>query len=130
LSFSAILGGLIIVGAIAWTFITRRTRIWLRTLDEVAVIKELMFWAAPKVPGRKGHMLYWAAFAIAPFGIARLQSMSREDFAVLAPFVDEWIEGRLPPQNLPAEYEDFRPRILLAFKQRLLSAGLWPLPEA
>jgi hypothetical protein len=133
LSIGAIIGGLFGIGTVAvlvWIFLTRRSRIWLRTLDEVAVVKELMFWAAPKVPGRTGHMLYASALCIAPFEIARLQSMSREDLAVLAPFVDEWVEGRLPPQNLPAEYEDFRPRTLLAFRQRLQSEGLWPVPGA
>ena len=63
-----------------------------------------------------------------PTELVALQSISREDLAVLVPFIDEWIGGKAPPQDLPAEYEDYRPRTLLAFKRRLQSKKLWPSP--
>ncbi|WP_212226925.1 hypothetical protein [Bradyrhizobium lablabi] len=75
-------------------------------------------------------MLFATPLAIAPYAIPHLYSISRGDLAVLAPYIDEWIEGKLPPQNLPAEYEDIRPKVLLAFKQRLRAEGRWPSPGA
>jgi hypothetical protein len=96
----------------------------------VAVVRELLLWAAPNAPGRRGRMLFATSLAIAPYAIPYLYSISRGDLTVLAPYIDEWIEGKLPPQNLPAEYEDIRPKVLLAFKQRLRAEGRWPLPGA
>ena len=122
---------IVALAALAWIVLRRsRSRIRFRTLDEVAVVRELLLWAAPRVPGPRGRMLFATPLAIASYAVPGLYSMSRGDLAILAPFIDEWIEGRLPPQNLPAEYEDHRPAILRAFKQRLQSEGLWPLPGA
>jgi hypothetical protein len=128
LSASSILAFCIIaLVACAWMILRRsRSRIRFKTFDEVAVVRELLLWAAPKVPGRRGRMLFASSLAIAPFAIPAMHSMSRSDLAILAPYIDEWIEGRLPPQNPPADYEDTRPKVLLAFKQRLQSEGLWP----
>ena len=130
----AIIGNVcLLVGGIAflvWRISTRRSRIWLKTLDQAAVLKELMFWAAPKIPGRTGQLIKAQAFSVTTYDIAALQSVSREHLAILVPYIDEWIAGKLPPQNLPAEYEDYRPRVLLAFKQRLQSEGRWPLTSA
>ncbi len=55
-----------------------------------------------------------------------LTRLPRAELAVLAPFIDEIIEGRGPPLNLPPEYEDYRPRVLAAFKARMTAEGLWP----
>jgi hypothetical protein len=98
-----------------------------QTLDEVAVIKELMYWAAPKAPAPMGTRLQVRSVLMGTNSIAALQSITREELAVLAPHIDEWIAGELPAQNLPAEYEDYRPRVLLGLKQRLQSEGRWPL---
>jgi hypothetical protein len=54
------------------------------------------------------------------------RSLSSEDLGALAPYIDEWIAGKAPPQDLPAEYEDWRPQALQAFKERMLREGLWP----
>lgn len=113
--------------AVVWIVLRRgRSRIWFTTFDEVAVMRELLLWAAPQVPGRRGRMLFASSLAIAPFAIPAMHSISRGDLAVLAPYIDEWIEGKLPPQNLPSEYEDTRPAVLRTFKQRLQSEGRWP----
>jgi hypothetical protein len=53
-------------------------------------------------------------------------SISREDLAFLAPYIDEWINGNAPPENLPAEYHDWRPDTLRSLKDRMLTEGLWP----
>ena len=52
--------------------------------------------------------------------------MSTQELALVAPFIDECIAGRGPPLNLPAEYEDWRPAALAAFKARMQAEGLWP----
>jgi hypothetical protein len=49
-----------------------------------------------------------------------------EELAMLAPFIDLAIDGKGPPLNLPAEYEDWRPETLAAFKKRMQAEGLWP----
>lgn len=59
-----------------------------------------------------------------PFPIRR--SISRDDLYFLASYIDDWIAGKAPPQNLPAEYDDWRPQALRAFKERMLREGLWP----
>jgi hypothetical protein len=50
----------------------------------------------------------------------------RAELAFLAPYIDDWIAGAAPPQNLPAEYPDERPDQLRALKQRMQQQGLWP----
>jgi hypothetical protein len=65
--------------------------------------------------------------AINPLGFLPFRrSISRDDLEFLAPFIDEWIAGQAPPQNLPAEYPDERPEELGAFKERMRKEGLWP----
>ena len=52
--------------------------------------------------------------------------ISRAELAFLAPYIDDWIVGHAPPQNLPAEYPDERPDQLSVLKQRMQQQGLWP----
>jgi hypothetical protein len=128
LSINTIFGSLATITAaavIVWLVRRRRSGIGFKTLDEVAVVQELMAWVVKNEPTRRNQLLF--ANPLMFRGIVALQSISREDLSVLAPYIDEWIEGRLPPQHLPAEYEDYRPRVLLGFKQRLQSEGRWPL---
>lgn len=66
----------------------------------------------------------FAAPVFWPFPVRK--SITREDLAFLAPYIDEWIAGKAPPQNLPAEYHDWRPDALRSFKERMLKEGLWP----
>ncbi len=126
-----IVGSIGLVGLIAlwaWIVANRRSFIWFKTYDEVEVFAGLMSWAAEKVPEpharafRAQAQITNANLYIPPF----MRCISRADIALLAPYIDEWIDGRLQPQNLPTEYEDYRPRTLLAFKQRLQAKGLWP----
>jgi hypothetical protein len=55
-----------------------------------------------------------------------LRRISRDDLAFLAPYIDEWIAGKAPPLGLPAEYYDWRPDCLRAFKERMIREDLWP----
>ena len=48
-----------------------------------------------------------------PFPIRRC--ISREDLAFLTPYIEDWIAGKAPPQNLPAEYGDWRPQAVREF---------------
>jgi hypothetical protein len=66
-------------------------------------------------------MTFW------PFPIRR--SISRDDLVFLTPYIEDWIAGKVAPQNLPAEYEDWRPQALREFKERMLREGLWPQPS-
>ena len=52
--------------------------------------------------------------------------ISRDDLAFLAPYIDDWIAGKAPPQSLPAEYYDWRPDALRSFKDRMMREDLWP----
>jgi hypothetical protein len=52
--------------------------------------------------------------------------ISRDDLEFLAPYIDEWINGQAPTQNLPAEYPDERPERLRALKERMQKEGVWP----
>jgi hypothetical protein len=117
-----------LIAAAGWTAFRRRHHVRFKTFDEVAVFKELLFWAAQQLPDRERQVLTAKATMLQPTGLVALQSISREDLAVLVPFIDEWIDGKAPPQDLPAEYEDYRPRTLLAFKRRLQSKKRWPSP--
>jgi hypothetical protein len=54
------------------------------------------------------------------------RSISRDDLEFLAPYIEEWIAGGAPPQNLPAEYPDERLEELRALKERMQKEGLWP----
>jgi hypothetical protein len=65
--------------------------------------------------------------AINPLGALPFRrSISRHDLEFLASYIDEWIAGQAPPQNLPAEYPDERPEQLRALKERMQQEGLWP----
>jgi hypothetical protein len=124
-----VLGVAGLIAALAWTAFGRGHQIRFKTFDEVAVVKELMFWAAQQqLPDHERRILAAKAAMLRPRELVALQSISHEELAILVPFIDEWIAGKAPPQDLPAEYEDYRPRTLLAFKQRLQSKQLWPTP--
>jgi len=120
---------LVAVAALVVIVRRRRAGIGFKTLDEVAVVQELIFWAADKVPAERRTQFRFGS-TLMPRGIVALQSITRVELAILAPYIDEWIAGKLPPQNLPAEYVDIRPRVLLGFKQRLPSEGRWPHTSA
>ena len=71
-------------------------------------------------------MLLFVRIPSSPLTPPSLVRMSTQELALVAPFIDECIAGRGPPLNLPAEYEDWRPAALAAFKARMQAEGLWP----
>jgi hypothetical protein len=52
-------------------------------------------------------------------------TISHDDLIVLAPYIQDWLNGNPPPFDLPAEY-DRRLEFLDGFKKRMVSFGFWP----
>jgi len=52
-------------------------------------------------------------------------TISRDDLIILAPYIEDWLNGNAPPFGLPAEY-DRRIEFLDGFKKRMVSSGVWP----
>lgn len=53
-------------------------------------------------------------------------TISHDDLVILAPYIDDWLNGNAPPFELPAEY-DRRTEFLDSFKKRMVSSGVWPV---
>jgi hypothetical protein len=53
-------------------------------------------------------------------------TISRDDLFLLAPYIDDWLDGNAPPFELPAEY-DRRLEFLDGFKKRMVSSAVWPV---
>jgi hypothetical protein len=103
-----------------------------KSLDEITVIIGVSNWARKQIgaddPRRKdiirAHNYLWVMNGnMVPAFLARI---SAQDLKVLAPFIEKVIEGKGPPWNMPAEYEDNRPALLSAFKARMKAESLWP----
>jgi hypothetical protein len=98
--------------------------------DECSLVAFTAQWAAQRV-GRQDprHLpLFSLGFRLSPYPIFYfLRAMSRSELEMLAPFIDEIIEGKEQPWNLPAEYVEWRPAVLAKFKTRMQREGLWPL---
>ena len=134
-----IVAGVIAVIAIAVLAVRVRANqpVWFKTLDELGSVTDVVVWASKQIatdnPRRKALQLLSvklgppAVSVLTPLSFVR---MSAEDLALVAPFVDECIAGRGPPLNMPAEYEDWRPAALAAFKARMRAEGLWPREAA
>jgi hypothetical protein len=53
-------------------------------------------------------------------------TISRDDLILLAPYIDDWLNGNAPPFELPAEY-DRRLEFLDGFKKRMVFSDVWPV---
>jgi hypothetical protein len=53
-------------------------------------------------------------------------TISRDALILLAPYIDDWLNGNAPPFSLPAEYDD-RIELLDGFKKRMVSFNVWPV---
>jgi hypothetical protein len=112
------------------------------TLDEAELIEEIARYAMkrlgqpdlPWIPppdGRLRTVIEMVRYNSSPYALWPIRrSISREDLEFLAPYIEEWINGQAPPQNLPAEYWDWRPEALSAFKKRMQQERLWPSPAS
>jgi hypothetical protein len=104
-----------------------------RSMDECAEVGFTALWALKQVDRddpRFRTLLYLRTLLGRYPNAYFLRRMSRAELEMLAPFIDKVIEGKGPPQNLPAEYEDRRPSVLSNFKARMQAGGLWPAQPA
>jgi hypothetical protein len=118
--------GLILIAIVLGLRKERRMPVRVSGYDEVNCLLGVVFWASrepaisAKLPWanamRIGYQVYLGWWLRLP----------QAELNVLAPFIDAMIEGRGPPLDLPPEYEDYRPRVLSAFKARMEAEGLWP----
>jgi hypothetical protein len=132
---------LALVGGLFWYGKTKSARLyWIGgpvklKADEVGLIESVANYAMKKLgqpsvprwvpPG--GRLRSVAEMRTMNFRLPLVRSsISQEDLQFLAPYIDEWINGHAPPQNLPAEYWDWRPDALKAFKERMQEERLWP----
>jgi hypothetical protein len=105
----------------------RRMLVRMKGYDEVGCVFDVVLWAS-RDPAIRSKLPYANALRIAvPLSLRWWARLPQTELAVLAPFIDAVIEGRGPPLNLPPEYEDYRPRVLDAFKSRMKSEGLWSI---
>jgi hypothetical protein len=108
------------------------------SFDEMDSVHDVARWAQSQFgsndPRRTSFVLL--ATRVRPFipGAVRalpfLVRISVEDLTALAPYIDQSIDGKCPRQNLPDEYEDWRPAALKGFKERMKAEGLWPVAKA
>jgi hypothetical protein len=97
-------------------------------LVEQEAVSFVAHWAAKQLnmaPGDR-RLQYSNSLSLLSVILNWRGSIPVEELALLAPFIDLVIDGKGPPQNLPANYEDTRPETLRRFKQRMQSEGLWP----
>ena len=103
----------------------------LKSFDEIECVSGAAAWATRRLGDEKASRELRRVNGIrfsSWFGtpLPYLVRLPQAELAVLSPFIDAMIEGRGPPLNLPPEYDDYRPRVLAAFKARMKSEGLWP----
>jgi hypothetical protein len=101
--------------------------------DELVTVRAVALWASRQVGRHDPHYrtlanlgvkLDLSAHGYFPLGL-QVRALSRSELEILAPFIDETIEGRGQPWLLPAEY-DHRSEELTVFKTRMQQEGLWP----
>jgi hypothetical protein len=104
-----------------------------KTFDELGSLTDVVIWAGKQVAAddRRRRPLGVLLVKISPPSSGGLTppslvGMSADDLALVAPFIDQCIAGKGPPLNMPAEYWDWRPAALAAFKARMQAEGLWP----
>jgi hypothetical protein len=99
-----------------------------KSLDEETAVYGVTRWATKQLDIKRGdlRLLYAQTLYLCSVNWSWMGSIPKAELAVLQPFIDLMIEGKGPPQNLPAEYDDPRPEILLRFKGRMKTEGLWP----
>jgi hypothetical protein len=103
-----------------------RMPVGLKGYDEVNCVLDAVLWAS-RDPAVSAKLRYAAALRTSlPIYLGWWARFPQLELAVLAPFIDAMIEGNGPPLHRPPEYENYRPRVLAAFKARMKSEGLWP----
>lgn len=103
----------------------RRMLVRVKGYDEVTCLLEVVAWAS-RDPAIRAKLPHANSVRLSSIYLKWRARLPLAELIILAPFIDTAIEGRGPPLNLPLEYEDYRPRVLAAFKSRMQSEGLWP----
>jgi hypothetical protein len=118
----------VIITAIVLIAAAMRMPVTFKNLDEERAVYDAAYWAERELNlGRKDRrLLYSRAIWVHLYGYSWMGSIPVAELAILAPFINRIIDGKGPPLNLPAEYEDIRPKILGQFKKRMEAEGLWP----
>jgi hypothetical protein len=98
------------------------------SLDELRCVGGVAIWAQQQIDRSDPRA---DAIGFLSVYLGRLQPtfivrISVAELEALAPFIDEFIAGKGPAWNLPAEYEDWRPAVLREFKSRMTAEGFWP----
>jgi hypothetical protein len=109
-----------------------------KSFDEMDSVHEVARWAQSQFGSNDPRSSPFALLAtrVRPFTpgpvptLPFLVRISVEDLATLAPYIDQAINGEWPRQNLPDDYEDWRPAALRGFKERMKAEGLWPAAKA
>jgi hypothetical protein len=131
-SILTLFGGIIIGLALIVAFIaplkSKRRPVTFKTLDEEAAVSVVAWWAAQQlnIKSDDPQLLYSLQPWIYPWFLNWEGRIPIKELALLAPFIDLAINGKLPPLNQPADQEDWRPAALAAFKKRMQAEGLWP----
>jgi hypothetical protein len=121
-----------IVGLGAYAFARRlRSPVKFKSFDEMEAVRAAALWARqqigpadPRKDAINTLFLYFGGNDL--LGVPYFHGLSKKEIELLAPFIEDYIAGRGPRQNLPAEYEDWRPAALRNFKARMKAEGLWP----
>jgi hypothetical protein len=101
-----------------------------KSIDELNCVAGVAQWARQQI-GRDDPRWqvinflcsYLSWFLVTAFTVR----ISAAELEVLVPFIDDFIAGKGPAWNLPAEYEDWRPAVLRDFKARMTAERLWPV---
>jgi hypothetical protein len=125
--------GLILVGVLILSarYLVKRSRlpVKFKNFGEMLCLAGVVIWAQRQIgaadPRQKAlaflNLYFWSSWWLTP-----ITRISVQDLEILAPFIDQFIEGKGPPWILSAEYEDTRPAVLGDFKVRMEAEGLWP----
>jgi hypothetical protein len=123
-----IIGAALIIGSIVATA-KSRWPVRFKNFDEQSAVCSVAWWAAKQLnikPSDPRLMYSRPAWLY----LTWMGSIPVEELALLSPFIDLVIDGKGPKQDLPAEYEDWHPKTLAAFKSRMQAEGLWPQPRS
>jgi hypothetical protein len=111
----------------------RRLPVKFGTREELEAFTRVVAWAREQI-GRddlrwkaiSALYAYFVKSGVAGMTFVPLARISAADLKILAPFIDQFIDGKGPSSTLSAEYEDWRPAVLNGFRERMKAERLWP----
>ena len=124
---------LLAVGLVCYCVYARAQRgrppVKFKSYDELNAVIDVTIWAQKKVgpdDPRQKSLLPLRSYLPLLWMTPLTTRISVKDLEVLAPFIDQIIDGKGSPPVLSAEYDDCRPAALKDFKARMKTEGLWP----